>query len=26
LSGGLCEGIAVEWAASTRVGDVKIRE
>jgi hypothetical protein len=26
LSGGLCEGIAVEWAASTRVGEVKIRE
>lgn len=26
LSGGLCEGIAVEWAASTRVGEVRIRE
>jgi len=26
LTGGLCEGIAVEWAASTRVGEVKIRD
>ncbi len=26
LTGGLCEGIAVEWAASARVGEVRIRD